>query len=137
MFSLLFDCSFFEISATTSAINALLFPVLLFGFIFWTICQFVFTEIKVNLPETNSSVVGGLSLVFESSIDKQFKDKIPPGLANFEVVSQEFRTELYDTEMTHLKTLGVCKVRDYCRKYGIPGYSTPYKKCRLDGLVEF
>ncbi|MBW4512913.1 MAG: hypothetical protein KME64_41455 [Scytonematopsis contorta HA4267-MV1] len=104
MFHFLFDCSFFEISATTSAINALLFPVLLFGFIFWTMCQFVFTEIKVNLPEVNSSVVGGLSLISESSIDKQFEDKIPPDLANFKVVSQEFRTELYDidTEITHI-----------------------------------
>jgi hypothetical protein len=33
--------------------------------------------------------------------------------------------------------LGVCKLRDYCRKCSIPGYSTSYKKGGLDGLAEF
>ncbi|MBW4513168.1 MAG: hypothetical protein KME64_42810 [Scytonematopsis contorta HA4267-MV1] len=52
MFDLLFDCSAFDIPATTQAINSVLFPVFLFFSIFWMFYQFFQAEAK--FPNTSS-----------------------------------------------------------------------------------
>ncbi|MGB6297100.1 MAG: hypothetical protein WBF90_13100 [Rivularia sp. (in: cyanobacteria)] len=48
MFSLLFDCSAFEISATVQTINDILFPVVLFAIIFWLMCELFLIDIVVD-----------------------------------------------------------------------------------------
>lgn len=48
MFSFLFDCSAFEISATVQTINDILFPVVLFAIIFWLMCELFLIDIAVN-----------------------------------------------------------------------------------------
>lgn len=45
MISLLFDCSAFEISATVQAINDVLFPIVLYAFVFWLMCNIFITDV--------------------------------------------------------------------------------------------
>lgn len=48
MFSLLFDCSAFEISATVQTINDIFFPVVLFAIIYWLMCEIFIADIAVD-----------------------------------------------------------------------------------------
>lgn len=67
MFSLLFDCSAFEISATVQTINDIFFPVVLFAIIFWLMCEIFIADIALD---DNLKIVK--TQTYEPNVDNSF-----------------------------------------------------------------
>ncbi|WP_414620840.1 hypothetical protein [Calothrix sp. CCY 0018] len=121
MFKILFDCSAFEISATVQAINDVLFPVFLFVIIFWFMCDIFLVDKE---------------LITDENIARQEDLQAESLLSNAEV---NCKTELFDVDVEYqnLKDLGAGKLRQFCKRNKVKGYTTAYREGGIDGLVGF
>ncbi|MFH7029383.1 MAG: hypothetical protein ACHBN1_29330 [Heteroscytonema crispum UTEX LB 1556] len=79
----------------------------------------------------------------EDIISQETEDKsiIENMLFNMAATIDEYKTktELFDIdrERQNLKALGVRKLRDFCKRNKIEGYTAVYNQLGIDGLVEF
>ena len=128
MFKFLFDCSAFETSAKVQAINDILFPVLLFAIMFFVMCDIFLVD--DNLPMTDKEPTIDENIACQE--DLQAKNL----LSNAEV---NCKTELFnvDVEYQNLKNLGVGKLRQFCKRNKVKGYTAAYSQGGINGLVEF
>jgi hypothetical protein len=143
MFEFLFDCSAFEISTTTQLLNNILFPVALFLFIFWLMCEtFLVDDNLLMVDEEFTSGVVKTQInqdiseqEDESSIDKLLAKMV----ATSDEKQNESKTALFDIdrEGENLKALGVRQLRDFCKNRKIKGYAAVYNQGGINGLVEF
>jgi hypothetical protein len=147
MFDFLFDCSAFEISTTTQAINNILLPIVLFVVIFWLMCEIFLVDVAVNdnlLMVDEESTLGVVkALIDEDAISQEAKGKSTiENLLSYKMATiDEYKTttELFDIdrERQNLKALGVRKLRHFCKNCKIKGYAAVYNQRGIDGLVEF
>jgi hypothetical protein len=141
MFEFLFDCSAFEISATTQLLNNILFPIALFLVIFGLMCEIFLVDDNLLMvdEEFTSGVVK--TQINEDISDQSDESSIDKLLANMAATSDEkqSKTALFDIdrEGENLKALGVRQLRDFCKNRKIKGYAAVYNQRGIDGLVEF
>ncbi|MEO1372923.1 MAG: hypothetical protein AAFW70_01080 [Cyanobacteria bacterium J06635_10] len=129
MFKFLFDCSAFEISATTQAINDILFPVFLFAIILFAMCE-------IFLP----TLVREVEIQIDENVTYQKDElKIKSPFYRSTIDNCKTKTELFDIEVEHqnLKALGVRKLKQFCKTNKVKGYSAAYSRGGTDGLIEF
>ncbi|NJO65342.1 MAG: hypothetical protein HC836_46795 [Richelia sp. RM2_1_2] len=133
MFEFWFSCSALEIPKTTQLLNDILFPVMLFVFIFWLMCEILVDGELASLEYPRWQIRDN-----STSIGENLNDDVVT-IRKVTTDENQHKTELFDIEQErkHLKALGVRKLQDFCKSYKIKGYATPCKQGGIDGLVEF
>jgi hypothetical protein len=127
----------------TAPTNFALFPVVLFLFIFWLMCETFLVDDNLLMvdEEFTSGVVK--TQIDEDILDQEDGSNIDKLFANMAATigekQNQSKTALFDIdrEGESLKALGVRQLRDFCKNRKIKGYAAVYNQRGIDGLVEF
>lgn len=127
----LFTSTAFEVAPAIQAINDILFPVVLFGFIFMFLCAIFLDSPSVVSDDENIIVQEADSLAEAIETSSLVQDYLERQTASTVAVikhsqPQPVKVDLFDVdqECSKLRAFGARSLKAYCKEHKIKGYST-------------